>query len=217
MSKSAHQASGFESTTHTPAGSHAVPNSGAGPESVSGARLRAARRSVGEWFSMARGVCGAHPRLLLGMWAGLLLVAAIGTSALGWQHHVYDQAEQARQQAAAATAAAVPDVLSYNYRTIDEDLARARSHLTGDFAGQFDQLTRQIVAPQAIHGQINTHAEIAASSVVEADVDRVVELLFVNQTTQGANLPQPRVDGSRLVVTMQKVHNQWLIQNLEPI
>jgi len=160
---------------------------------------------------------GAHPRLLLGMWAGLLLVAAIGTSALGWRHHVDDQAEQAQQQAAAATAAAVPDVLSYNYRTIDDDLARARSHLTGDFAGQFDQLTRQIVAPQAVQGQINTHAEIAASSVVEADVDRVVELLFVNQTTQGANLPQPRVDGSRLVITMQKVHDKWLIQNLEPI
>jgi len=162
-------------------------------------------------------VCGAHPRLLLGLWAALLLVLAIGTSALGWQHHAHTQAEQARQQAGAAATAAVPDVLSYNYRTIYDDLARARTHLTGDFAGQFDQLTRKIVAPQAIQGQINTHAEIAASSVVEADVDRVVELLFVNQTTQGANLPQPRVDGSRLVLTMQKVHDQWLIQNLEPI
>jgi len=162
-------------------------------------------------------VCGAHPRLLLGLWAALLLVLAIGTSALGWQHHAHNQAEQARQQAGAAATAAVPDVLSYNYRTIYDDLARARTHLTGDFAGQFDQLTRKIVAPQAIQGQINTHAEIAASSVVEADVDRVVELLFVNQTTQGVNLPRPRVDGSRLVLTMERVHDQWLIQNLEPI
>jgi Mce-associated membrane protein len=162
-------------------------------------------------------VCRAHPRLLLSLWAALLLVVAIAASALGWQHHVHNQAEQARQQAGAAATATVPDVLSYNYRTIYDDLARARTHLTGDFAGQFDQLTRQIVAPQATQGQINTHAEIAASSVIEADVNRVVELLFVNQTTQGANLPQPRIDGSRLVLTMQKVHNQWLIQNLEPI
>jgi len=172
---------------------------------------------VGEWFSFVREVCGANPRLMLGLWVALLLVVAIGTSALGWQHHVHNQSEQARQQAGAAATAAVPDVLSYNYRTINDDLARARTHLTGDFAGQFDQLTRQIVAPQAIQGQINTHAEIVATSVIEADVDRVVQLLFVNQTTQGANLPQPRVDGSRLVLTMQKVHNQWLIQNLEPI
>jgi Mce-associated membrane protein len=172
---------------------------------------------VGERFSLARGACSAHPRLLLGLWAALLLVMAIGTSALGWQHHAHDQAEQARQQAAAAATAAVPAVLSYNYRTIYDDLARARTHLTGDFAGQFNQIASKIVAPQAIQGQINTHAEIAASSVVEADVDRVVELLFVNQITQGVNLPQPRVDGSRLVLTMQKVHEQWLIQNLEPI
>jgi len=160
---------------------------------------------------------GAHPRLLLGLWAALLLVLAIGTSALGWQHHAHNQAEQARQQAGAAATAAVPDVLSYNYRTIYDDLARARTHLTGDFAGQFDQLTGKIVAPQAIQGQINTHAEIAASSVVEADVDRVVELLFVNQTTQGVNLPRPRVDGSRLVLTMERVHDKWLIKTLEPI
>jgi len=217
MSTSAPDAAGNEPATHTRADTHAVPNPGTGSESVSDAQPRAARRSVGEWLSLVRGVCDGHPRLLLGLWAALLLVVAIGTGALACQHHVHDQAEQARQQAAAAATAAVPDVLSYNYRTIDDDLARARTHLTGDFAGQFDQLTRQIVAPQAIQGQINTHAEIAASSVVEADADRVVELLFVNQTTQGANLPQPRVDGSRLVLTMQKIHNQWLIQNLEPI
>jgi len=202
-----------------PTEARATTNPGTNPESaaMSGAHARETGRSVMQWFSRAWGVGEAHPRLLLGTWTALLLLVVIGVGLLGWQRHLHNQAEEARQQATEAATAAVPDVLSYNYRTIDDDLARAKTHLTGDFARQFGQLTSQIVAPQAVQGQITTRAEIAATSVVEADRNRVVELLFVNQTTQGLNLPQPRVDGSRLVLTMEKVNNQWLIQNLEPI
>jgi len=215
MSKRAYSTAADERSTEA----RATTNPGTDPESaaVSGAHAREAGRSVGQWFSRARGVGEAHPRLLLGTWTALLLFVVTGVGLLGWQHHLHNQAEEARQQATEAATAAVPDVLSYNYRTIDDDLARAKTHLTGDFARQFGQLTSQIVAPQAVQGQITTRAEIAATSVVEAVPNRVVELLFVNQTTQGLNLPQPRVDGSRLVLTMEKVNNQWLIQNLEPI
>ncbi len=55
-------------------------------------------------------------------------------------------------------------------------------------------------------------------SVVEASPDRVRALLFVNQTTTGAQLTQPRVDLNRVVVTMvSDGHGGWLVDELKAL
>ncbi|MFB7505047.1 hypothetical protein [Streptomyces broussonetiae] len=80
----------------------------------------------------------------------LVLVAALVLAAvLGWQYRQGRQAEQARGEALAAAREAAPVVLSYDYRHLDRDFARARALLTGYFRDQYGRTTKTVVAPTA--------------------------------------------------------------------
>ena len=61
-------------------------------------------------------------------------------------------------------------------------------------------------------------AEVVAASVVSADADRVEALLFVNQTTAGKDLEEPRVDLNRVVVTLvPDGDGGWLVDDLDAL
>jgi Mce-associated membrane protein len=60
-------------------------------------------------------------------------------------------------------------------------------------------------------------AQVVASSVVDAKADQVKTLLFVNQTTTRNDLNQPRVDLNRVVVTLVKDGNDWLVDNVQAL
>jgi Mce-associated membrane protein len=136
--------------------------------------------------------------------AGLLTVRARGA----------DGVEQARTQATAAAEATAVDLLSYDYRHLDRDFARARSGLTGGFADDYATTTQTVVRPTATEVNAVVKADVAASSVVRADRNRVVVLLFVNQTTTSTRLDAPKVDLNRVRLTMDRVHGRWLVSKV---
>lgn len=73
-----------------------------------------------------------------------------------------------------------------------------------------------MVAPTAQEQKITTRVRVDAVGVVEADVDRVVVLAFLTQTTtSGTGAPVLR--GSRVEVTMHHEDEAWLIAGLEPV
>ncbi|MFI7589706.1 hypothetical protein ACIB24_21775 [Spongisporangium articulatum] len=148
-------------------------------------------------------------------------------------------ASQADRESAAATRAAraaVPAVLSYDYRHLDADFARARTYLTGSFATQFDGVATGTVAPVATERQVVTSAAVTGSSVVTRSGDTVVVLLFVNQTTSALpektsektggkaggkagekSLAQQSLDLSRVRVTMQRAGGDWRVADLRGV
>jgi Mce-associated membrane protein len=74
------------------------------------------------------------------------------------------------------------------------------------------------VREDALEQQSVVQAEVVASSVVEADADRVEALLFVNQTTAGKDLDEPRVDLNRVVVTLvPDGDGGWLVDDLDAL
>ena len=145
--------------------------------------------------------------LSLTLTAGLLVLrvrAAAGT-------------EQARRQGQTAAEAAAVDLLSYDYRHLDRDLARARRSLTGRFADDYAATTEKVVRPTA--GQVHAvvRAEVAASSVVRATADQVVVLLFVDQTTTSTRLQEPKVDLDRVRITLQPRAGRWLVSGVSAL
>jgi Mce-associated membrane protein len=136
--------------------------------------------------------------------AGLLTVRARGA----------DRVEQARTDATAAAEGTAVDLLSYDYRHLDRDFARARARLTGGFADDYATTTQTVVRPTAAEVKAVVKADVAASSVVRADQDRVVVLLFVNQTTTSTRLDAPKVDLNRVRLTMDRVHGRWLVSKV---
>src|SRR3954447_4047321 len=78
----------------------------------------------------------ASPMLVL--LACACLVMAVGCLAL-WHQDAHDRAvERAREDARAAAQSEAKDLLSYNFRTLDYDLGKARSEMTPGMARSFD-------------------------------------------------------------------------------
>ncbi|WNM31128.1 hypothetical protein RKE30_12230 [Streptomyces sp. Li-HN-5-11] len=156
---------------------------------------------------------------------GVVLVAAITVACvLGWRYREGRQADQARGQALAAAQQAAPVVLSYDYRHLDRDFARARAWLTGGFGDQYRKTTGTVVGPTAkkYHGVVS--ATVAApsggspaASVVSATPDKAVVLLFVNQVTRSTQVTGSRLDLNRVRMTMTRTSSGWKVSAVDAL
>lgn len=155
--------------------------------------------------------------------AGLVLACAAGlvvlfaaTTVVSWQR-AQEQVALARSQAVEAAQQQAVALLSYDHRSIDADLDRARSGLTGPFREEYAKLTSEVIAPVAKEQRTTTRANVVRSAVVNAEQDRAVVLLFLNQTTESNTLEAPRIDGSRVRMTLKNVDDRWLVSDLAPV
>jgi Mce-associated membrane protein len=157
---------------------------------------------------------------------GAVLVAALVVAAvLGWQYRQGRQAEQARGEALAAAQQAAPVVLSYDYRHLDRDFARARALLTGHFRDQYGRTTKTVVAPTATkyHGVVRATVATPAdggspaASVVSASPDSAVVLLFVNQITESTQVSGPRLDLNRVRMTLTRTSGGWKVSGVDAL
>jgi Mce-associated membrane protein len=124
---------------------------------------------------------------------------------------------QASTEAVAAAHVAAHDVLSYDYRTIGKDIARAKSETTGEFAQQYASTASQLLA-QAKQVRAIVQAKPSQPGVITATADQVVVLVFVDQLSvkevPGAKTPTTRIDQSRVRMTMTRVGSRWLVSQL---
>lgn len=123
----------------------------------------------------------------------------------------------AAKSAVSAASEGTIAILSYSPDTLDRDFSSARSHLTGDFLSYYDQFTQQIVAPAARQKAVKTSAVVLRAAVSELRPDSAVVLLFVNQSTQSADRPEPSLTSSSVVVKLTKAYGKWLISSFNPV
>ncbi|MDQ6523812.1 hypothetical protein RB608_09390 [Nocardioides sp. LHD-245] len=151
--------------------------------------------------------------LVAGVVLALALVAAV---VAGIGAHRATATADARADALAAATKRVPELLSYDAATLDDDLARARAQTTGSFADDYGTILDEVVKPNAAQRTISTTATVSAAGVVSGDPDRVVVLLFLTQTTT-TGTKDSSVAGSRVEVTMAPAGDDWKIVGLKPL
>lgn len=131
------------------------------------------------------------------------------------------EAESAGHAAETAAADAVPVVLGYDYRTIDEDFAAAEEFLTEEFAEKRAQLFQQrtesglTLREQIVEDQVVVVAAVAATGLtrVSPDGDRATVVVYVDQDSQkGEDEPNPL----RMWATLSMVEDDgdWLIDDI---
>jgi Mce-associated membrane protein len=177
-------------------------------------RLVAPLRSVS-----ARGRRLASGRVL-SILTAILVVASL--SLMGALFYLWFRPDRATDDAAArAAVSAAKDgtvaILSYSPDTLDNDFSSARSHLTGEFLSYYDQFTKQIVAPAAKQKAVKTSAVVLRAGLSDIHPDSAVVLLFVNQSTQSADRPEPTLSSSSVTVTLTKADGKWLISSFNPV
>ena len=145
--------------------------------------------------------------MALAVIAGLLVLRARGE----------DRVEEARSAALAAGERHAVTLLSYDHRHLDRDFSRAEAVITGSFAQDYAQTTEKVVRPTAEQVKAVVTAEVVSSSVVRASENRVVLLLFVDQTTTSTRLEGPKVDLNRVRMTLTRTGGQWLVSAVDAL
>ncbi|MFF0340166.1 hypothetical protein [Kribbella sp. NPDC004875] len=149
--------------------------------------------------------------------AGLAVVVVLTltvAAVLGIKAWHGKQAEDARDQAAAAGRKAAETALSYDYRDLDKSFAAARATMTPDFAAKFDE-TAKVAGQLATKTKATVKADVREVGVRDGDADRVTLIIFVNQTTTSTiTQGKPRVDLNRTRFTMVRNGDRWLVQEI---
>lgn len=138
-----------------------------------------------------------------------LLVAALGLSGfLGWrqwQDHRLNAAGEQAQQAAVAYAQVLTSIDS---NKVDDNFKQVLDGATGEFKDMYTQSSvklRQLL----IDNKATAHGVVVDSAIQSESTDKVVVLLFIDQTVTNTAAPDPRIDRSRIKMTMEKVDGRW--------
>jgi Mce-associated membrane protein len=172
----------------------------------------------------------AASRRVVPLWViaavAVVTVAAVGLAAFAWSQpqdrlekpsleviSVPNASEEAAREAQVAAEQAIVPVLSYDYRTLEEDQKRATAYLTGDYRKDYDELFG-VIADNAPSTKTQVSAEVIASGIVRSGEERVEVLVFVDRPTLNKLSAQPVLSKDQVTVTMQKVGDEWLVDNL---
>lgn len=125
--------------------------------------------------------------------------------------------DDARHDALGAAGRIARDLLSYDYRTIDRDLARARADTTGSFARQYADASTQLRG-QALATHAIVQARVRDTGIVSASADRVVVLAFIDQVSitraSKSAVPTTRLIPSAVQMTLTDVDGRWRVSGL---
>jgi Mce-associated membrane protein len=168
----------------------------------------------------------SHPRQKsrLSATIGAALVAVLVVASLsvlgGLFWFSYRPDREVDREAAKAAIAAASDgtvaILSYSPETLERDFSTARSHLTGEFLSYYDQFSQQVVAPAAKQKSVKTTAVVLRGALTEFHPGSAIVLLFINQSTQSKDRPEPSMTSSSVLVTLTKADGKWLISQFNP-
>ena len=152
--------------------------------------------------------------------AALCVPAAVGVVLLATKVDRTADESAARRGALHAAARIARDILSYDYRTIDQDLARARGDTTGEFARQYASTAAGLRA-KAKSTQAIVQARVRDVGVVTATSDQVVVLVFADQISitraPGAASPTAQEISSAVQFTLAESGGRWRVSALSAV
>jgi Mce-associated membrane protein len=154
--------------------------------------------------------------LAFGVLPAIVLVLGLAVGYLKWLESSLRDAQLARPESVRTATESTIAMLSYQPDTVDKDLTAARDRLTGTFRDAYTQLTHDVVIPGSKQQKISALATVPAAASVSATQNHAVVLVFVDQTTTVGNEP-PTNTASSVRVTLDRVHDRWLISDFTPV
>ena len=129
----------------------------------------------------------------------------------------HDPGERPRA-AAAATATArstLEQALSYNYATMAQQVPATQALLTGSFKQEFADTMTKTIVPLAQKDKTVVKARVYEAGVMSQTDDTVTVQAFVNQAKTSDAQKEPSIDQNRVIATMSRVGNRWLVSGLK--
>ncbi|MFC6288095.1 hypothetical protein, partial [Nocardioides sp. GCM10027114] len=108
---------------------------------------------------------------------------------------------------------AIVPILSYDYRSLEDDGDAARSYMTSDYKREYDKLFA-VLEQNAPGTRTVVDVEVVASGIVRSGEDRVEVLVFVDRPTTNKQSSEPVVYKDQVRVQLVKVDDEWLVDCL---
>lgn len=154
-------------------------------------------------------------RILLRAGAVVLFLAPVGLSGfLGWQLWQQHQIARASDEARQAAVSYAQVLTSIDSNKVDENFNQVLDGSTGEFKDMYSKSSMQL-RQLLIDNKATAHGVVQDSAVQSATKDKVVVLLFVDQAVSNMNTPDPRIDRSRMKMTMEYVDGRWRASKVE--
>lgn len=147
------------------------------------------------------------------LWA--LIVGLLGASGfLGWQVWQQREIATASRDAQAAAVHYAQVLTSIDSNNVDQNFAEVLNGATGEFKDMYSQSSAQL-RQLLVDNKATARGVVIDSAVKSASKNQVVVLMFVDQTVANKAAPDPRIDRSRVKMTMDKVDGVWRASKVE--
>lgn len=153
--------------------------------------------------------------------AVLVVLAACGVGASWWRAEQGFAAaapngslvgEAARTEVLVSAADLTQRTLSYDYKTLANDMEVARARMTPSFRKEYDGTMSQ-VKDNTTKNKIVLQAVAVSSAIINATDRKAKVLVFTNQTTTAGGKNQ-QLNRNTLVVSLTKIKGNWVISKL---
>lgn len=156
----------------------------------------------------------ARPSRLVLALSAAVIAALAGAGVLGWNLWQQRQLNQARSEAQRTAVSYAQILTSIDSNKVDENFQQVLDGATGEFKDMYSQSSVQL-RQLLIENKATAHGVVRESAVQSIAKDKAVVLLFVDQSVSNAKLPDPRVDRSRMKMTLEKVDGTWRAAKVE--
>ncbi|WP_061504107.1 hypothetical protein [Mycobacterium avium] len=145
----------------------------------------------------------------------LIFVAALGLSGyLGWQDKQQKDIDNAGRAALSSAQRFAVTLTSIDTSSVDQNFTQVVDGSTGEFKDMYSQSASQL-RQVLIDNKAMSKGTIIDSAVKSASKTKVDVVLFVDQWITNVASPQPRLDRSRVAMTMELVNGRWLASKVE--
>lgn len=124
-----------------------------------------------------------------------------------------------RTAAVGSARTTLESLLSYSGTTFDRHVSEVTPQLTSPFKDQFTKVAATDIKPMAVKNEATVQAKVYDAGVMDASGDgnegtTVRVMAFVNQATTTKAQQAPAIDQNRVIATMRKVGDRWLVSDL---
>ncbi|BDB45200.1 MULTISPECIES: mammalian cell entry protein [Mycobacterium] len=152
--------------------------------------------------------------------AYLAIVAIVGLSAVGgwyyWDRVQARGAQAARDALPTLVAKEMPQVLGYDFQTVERSLGDTYPMMTPDYRQEFKKRANEQIIPEAKKREVVIQANVVGVGVMEANRNSAAVMVFMNRTVTD-KARQPIYEGIRVRVEFQRIGGKWLIAFIKPI
>ena len=124
-----------------------------------------------------------------------------------------------RTAAVGSARTTLESLLSYSGAAFDKHIGEVTPQLASPFKDQFTKVAATDIKPMAVKNDATVQAKVYDAGVMDATGDggegtTVRVMAFVNQATTTKAQQAPAIDQNRVIATMRKVGDRWLVSEL---